>query len=455
MNTDPTTDALAFLGAADAADRIRTGALTSAALVEACLARISAVDPAIEAWAHIDPAYARAQAAECDRRQAAGLPLGPLHGVPVGLKDVIDTTDYPTEYGTRLLAGRQPTDDATVVGLLREAGAVIMGKTVTTELAMGDSGKTRNPFDPAHTPGGSSSGSAAAVAARMIPLALGTQTVGSVIRPAAFCGVFGYKPSYGAISRRGVIADAPSFDTVGLFANNVEDLALAGDVLMRNDAADPAMRPAAPPPLRETAVDEPPSPPRLAFVRTAGWPQAEATTQAAFEALYARLGDCCSEATLPESFDHVWDWHDAIVDPETAANWGALDDAHPGGIGDRLRARIARGRTATAVEYIHATGMRTVLNRELETLFERFDAILTPATTGEAPAGLESTGNRVFNTIWTFCGVPAVSLPLLAGPRGLPIGVQLVGRRRGDAQLLRTARWLADTAGLSANLPAL
>lgn len=451
MNSD---DCAWMLGAGDAALRIREGAMTSRTLVDACLERIAATDGTIEAWVHLDPAYARAQADQCDAALADGNPPGPLHGVPVALKDVIDTHDYPTEYGSRLLAGRQPTDDATVVRLLRAAGAVIIGKTVTTELAMGKSGKTRNPRNPAHSPGGSSSGSAAAVAAGMVPLALGTQTVGSVIRPAAYCGVFGFKPTYGAISRKGVIADAPFFDTVGVFARNVTDLALIGEVLMRHDPADPAMRLTATPPLCSLADTAPPAPPRLAFVKSAAWSQAEPATREAFTGFAGFLAPDCTEAPLPELFDNVWTLHDTIVDAEIAENFGALYDANANGLSAGVRARIERGRDVRAVAYNSARAMRDTLNETLDALFETFDAIVTPSTTGEAPIGLESTGSRVFNTLWTFCGVPAVNLPLMAGPTGLPLGVQLVGRRGDDARLLRTAHWLANRVAGDADRPA-
>lgn len=437
-------DELCAMGAGEAATQIRRGALTARELVEACLARIAETDGAIGAWAHIDPDHARTQADLCDAARSAGRPAGPLHGIPVAVKDVIDTADYPTECGTPLLAGRKPQQDATAIRLLREAGAVILGKTVTTELAMGASGKTRNPYDPARTPGGSSSGSAAALAAGMAPLALGTQTAGSVIRPAAYCGVYGFKPTYGRISRYGVIADSAFFDTVGVFARSVDDLALIGDVLMRFDPADSAMRLSAAPQLQAVASAAPPVTPRLAFVKTAAWPQAAPATHEAFAELADFLDNQCAEVPLPELFDRAWSLHETIVDADLARNFAAFYDASPDGLSERLRTRIERGRAVTALDYNRALEWREVYNRGLADLFDEFDAIVTPATTGEAPTGLESTGDPVFNTLWTFCGLPAVSLPLLEGENGLPLGVQLVGPRGDDARLLRTARWLVE-----------
>jgi Asp-tRNA(Asn)/Glu-tRNA(Gln) amidotransferase A subunit family amidase len=431
-------------GAAQLARMIRDGELSALELAEACLDRIDAREDEIGAWIHFDRNLVRRQARERDARRAAGAPCGPLHGIPVGVKDIFDTEDLPTENGTALMAGRRPDRDAAAVRLLREAGAVVMGKTVTTELAMGASGKTRNPHNPGHSPGGSSSGSAAAVADFMVPLALGTQTAGSVIRPAAYCGVVGYKPSYGSISRQGVLSDSPFFDTVGAFARSVEDAALIGDVMMRYDPADPAMRLSGAMNLQGIATADPPVEPRFAFVRTAAWPQAEATTHEAFLKLAAVLGDRCAEIALPDMFDDAWERHRIIVDVDLAQNFANLYEAGPGGLSERMRTRIERGRDIRALDYNRAHEARPVFNARLADVFAQYDAIITPATTGEAPAGLESTGEPVFNALWTYCGVPAVSLPLLEGPNGLPLGVQLVGARGDDARLLRTARWLSE-----------
>ena len=273
------------LSAVEAARLIREGVISSEELVEACLARIREVDPDVQAWAFLDPDHALGQARAADAWRLEGRPVGPLHGVPVGVKDIIDTADMPTENGSVLHAGRQPGRDATVVAMLRAAGAVIMGKTVTTEFATYAPGKTRNPHDPAHTPGGSSSGSAAAVAAGMVPLALGSQTNGSVIRPAAFCGVYGFKPTHGLIPRHGVFQLSRTLDHVGLFARTSDDIALLAEQLVGYDERDPDTRPRARIPYREMAAEEPPLSPMFAFVKTSRWDRVTDETREAFAEL--------------------------------------------------------------------------------------------------------------------------------------------------------------------------
>jgi len=435
-------DSLNWLTAAQAAEGIRDGQFSAVDLVQACLAQIEAREPEVQAWAYLDPDYALKQAASADAWRAAGNPLGPLHGVPVGIKDIIDTRDMPTEDGTILHAGRTPWHDAKVVDLLRCAGAIILGKTVTTELATYAPGKTRNPHNPAHTPGGSSSGSAAAVAAGMVPLALGTQTNGSLIRPAAYCGTFAFKPTRGTVSCQGILRQSAQLDQPGVFARNVEDLALIGEVVAAYDADEPAMRPRPAPALRRICEEAPPMPPKLALVRTPWWPELADDTRAGFDELMDHLGDDAGEFVLPASATKVLDWHRTIMEAEIAANFA--DDYARGGdrMSASLREQIARGQAVTAVDYLQACARIPVITEALDEVFDRYDAILTPAVAGPAPHGLESTGNPLFCTLWTFCGMPAVNLPLLQSADGLPVGVQLVGRPGDDARLLRTARWL-------------
>lgn len=432
------------LGAVEAARLIGSGQLTSEDLVRACLARIEKLDPAVEAWAHLDADHALRQAQAADAMQQAGKTLGALHGVPVGIKDIFDTEDMPTEDGTVLHAGRQPLADAKVVTLLREAGAIILGKTVTTELAVYAPSKTKNPHDPQRTPGGSSSGSAAAVAAQMVPLAVGSQTNGSVIRPAAYCGVVGFKPTRGLISRSGVLRQSRYLDHVGVFARSVEDTGFLSETLMAYDEDDPDMRPRARPMLRETAAQEPPVPPDLAFVKTPMWEQADADTQGAFTQLVERLGERIQEIALPQPFEHAVTWHRTIMEADLARSFAREYEQGKDRLSTTLGEMIERGRGILATHYNHAVDQMDLLNALLEEIFREYDAILTPATTGEAPIGLGSTGSPIFCTIWTFCGTPAVTLPLLEGSNGMPMGVQLVGPRGDDARLLRTARWLAQ-----------
>jgi len=430
------------IGAGDLARAIRAGEVTAEAAVRACLDRIRQVEDEVQAWTFLDIQYALLQAHQADRVRREGRDLGPLHGVPVGLKDIFDTADMPTENGTVLHAGRRPAEDATVVALLRQAGAILLGKTVTTELAVYAPGKTRNPHDPQRTPGGSSSGSAAAVAAHMVPLALGTQTNGSVIRPASYCGVVGYKPTYGTISRHGVLKQSPPLDQVGVFARTVADAALLAQSLMAFDDRDPAMRPAAPPDLLQAAGADPPAAPRLAFVKTPMWDQAEEDTRRAFAELCERLGPHVTEVTLPLMFDRAVGWHRAIMEPDLALNFAAEYTTGKDRLSATLRQMIERGQQVLAVDYNRAVEQIPILNRALAGIFSSFDAVLTPAAMSVAPVGLAATGSPIFCTIWTLCGMPAITIPILRGVGGMPMGAQLVAARGEDARLLRVAHWL-------------
>ncbi len=436
------------LSAVEAASLVREGTISAEELVAACLARIRELEPTVQAWAFLDPDHALAQARAADQRRRAGQPPGPLHGVPVGIKDIIDTRDMPTENGSPLHAGRRPSADAIVVSRLRAAGAVIVGKTVTTEFAYYTPGKTRNPHDPAHTPGGSSSGSAAAVAAGMVPLALGTQTNGSVIRPAAFCGVVGFKPGHGLIPRHGILRLSRTLDQVGVFARALEDVALLTEELVAFDERDPDSRPRGRIAFREVLATEPPVPPRLGFVRTPRGDRMAPDAAAAFETLRAALGDRVEEVAPPAGLDEAFEWHRVIMEAEMAAS---LDREWADGrdrLSPALRGLLERGRALPALEYQRALARVPALAAGLAELFRtRYDALLTPAAPGPAPRGLDSTGDPSFCTPWTLCGLPAVTLPLLRGADGLPLGVQLVGARDADAPLLRTARWLAARLG--------
>ena len=434
------------LSVVDAARFIREGVISSEELVRACLARVDAVDKDVQAWAFLDREYALEQARAADRWRGEGNPLGALHGVPVGIKDIIDTADMPTENGSVLHAGRTPSRDASVVARLRGAGAVIMGKTVTTEFASGASGKTRNPHNAAHTPGGSSSGSAAAVAAGMVPLAVGSQTGGSVIRPASYCGVYGVKPTHGLIPRHGMWRLSRWLDHAGLFARSLDDLALGLEHVVSYDERDPDSRPRAGVPYRAILAEEPPVTPMLAFVKTPRWHRVDADAQEAFAELARHLGAQVEEVEMP-SLEEAWEWQAAIMESEMAVSFAREWDKGRERLSPRLRARIERGRERRASEYLNALRGVAELQASLTELFEqRYDAILTPPATGTAPAGLESTGDPMFCSVWTLCGAPAVTVPLMQGANGLPLGAQLVGARYGDGRLLRTARWLLAAA---------
>jgi Asp-tRNA(Asn)/Glu-tRNA(Gln) amidotransferase A subunit family amidase len=429
--------------ATEAAQQIREGRLTSAELVQSCLERIRSLEPKVQAWTFLDEEHALAQARALDERKRNGEPLGPLHGVPVGVKDIIDTADMPTENGTVLHQGRTPREDAGVVTMLRVAGAVILGKTVTTECAYFTPGKTRNPHNPEHTPGGSSSGSAAAVGAGMVPLALGSQTAGSVIRPAAFCGVYGFKPTHGLIPRHGILQLSRTLDHVGLFARSVDDLALLLEQLQGYDERDPDTRPRARISFTERSREEPPLEPTLAFIKTPHWQRVDADNKEAFKELTAALGDRVEEVELFPSATEAWDWHRTIMEAEMAANLEPLWASGKDKLSRQLQGLIERGCEVRAVDHQRALRRIAPTVESLDELFmQRYDAILTPPALGTAPKSLGATGDPVFCSLWTLLGMPAITLPLMQGENGLPLGVQLVGRKNYDARLMRTARWL-------------
>jgi Asp-tRNA(Asn)/Glu-tRNA(Gln) amidotransferase A subunit family amidase len=434
------------LSLVDAAASVREGRISSTELVEDCLRRVDEVDGAIQAWAFLDPDHARRQARAADEHRMAGRPLGPLHGVPLGIKDIFDTADYPTEFGSPFWQGRTPRRDAAAVARLRAAGAIVLGKTVTTEYAYFHPNKTRNPHDPTRTPGGSSSGSAAAVAAGMVPAAIGSQTNGSVIRPASFCGIVGYKPTHGLIPRSGALLLSRALDHVGVFARSVADAATLADVLIGHDDEDPDTRAIASPQLALSAAGEPPLPPRLAFVKGPAWAAAEPVLDEAFGELVAALGDIIEPVELGRAFDQAIGFHGTIMAVDMAHNFRR--DLAQGGeaLSVQLRELLSKGARQTALDYLEATSAVETCNVLLDDIFNEYDAILTASAPGEAPIGT-ATGNPIFCSTWTYLGTPAVSLPLLEGPNGLPIGVQLIGRRGNDARLLRTARWLGSHLG--------
>lgn len=437
-------DPILQLSAAELRDRMAEGALRAVELARACLARVEAREPEVQAWAWLDSEHVMRQAEALDAHRASGQAVGPLHGLPVGIKDIIDTEGMGTENGTVLDAGRVPDRDAVLVTRLKQAGALIMGKTVTTELANRAPGRTRNPHNPEHTPGGSSSGSAAAVADHMLPLAIGTQTAGSVIRPAAFCGVVGYKPSFGAIPRTGVLMQSPSLDTIGVFARDVADAALLAETLFGHDPGDPATTVLPAPRLLEIAGTAPPVPPSLAFVRQPAWDTADPDTHDAFAELCETLGDRCAAVDLPPPFAEALAQHRFTFIAEMGKCYYAYEKRGRERLSPAMQGLLDEAKQIPARDYLASRDWPGILNAALDEIFDRFDAILTPAAAGPALSGLDATGDPAFNSLWTFCGTPAVTLPLLTARNGLPMGAQLVGRQGDDARLLRTARWLAE-----------
>ncbi len=467
MAGDPGGDAAWRLGAAEAARAIRDGRFSAEDYLHALLARIDAREPELRAWAWLDRRHALEQARAADRLRRDGIDTGPLAGLPVGVKDIIDVRGMPTEDGTVLHAGRVAGADAALIARLRAAGGWPLGKTVTTELATYAPGPTRNPHDPARTPGGSSSGSAAAVAAGMVPLAIGTQTNGSVIRPASFCGVVGYKPGFGSIARDGVLEQSAPLDQIGVFARSVEDAALLAEALWGpgldagSDAGSDAglgvgpgagaagagagwfgaaLAPA--PPLARIAATDPAQPPRLGWVATPWWDRVAPDARAAFAGLLGRLGELQRPVDLPSGAAEAAEAHRTVMEADIAASFEGEYERGRAQLSASLVGQIERGRRVTAVEYRKALAQAGRLRAALAPLFGRVDAILAPATLGTAPPAEAGTGDPIMCTLWTFCGLPAITLPLLRGADGLPLGVQLVAARGDDARLLRTARWL-------------
>jgi Asp-tRNA(Asn)/Glu-tRNA(Gln) amidotransferase A subunit family amidase len=418
---------LRSLSAREAAREIAEGRLTSEELVGAYLARIAAREGVVGAWQHFDRDAALAAA----RRRDSEPPRGPLHGVPIAVKDLIDTADMPTAYGSPIYRNHRPAADASCVALARAAGAVVLGKTVTTEFATFTPGKTANPRHPAHTPGGSSSGSAAAVADGMAPLAFGTQTAGSVIRPGAYCGCVAYKPSFGLINRAGVKPLADSLDTVGVFARGVEDAAFFAGVLSER------------PGLRQLVA--PPRPPRFGLYRTPVWDRAEPATAAALDAARSALersGATVAELPIAPEHHRLTEAQDTVMGFEIVRALAYERLEHSAELSPRLAQLIDAGMAIGADVYDAALAEAAAARVALGAFFGDYDAVLVPAAPGEAPAGLGSTGDPVFNRMWTLLGVPCVALPARWAENGLPTAVQLVGRIGDDATVMAAAVFL-------------
>jgi len=420
-------DGFNTLSATEAARKIATKEITAEALVRACLDRVNEREQTIGAWEYIDPEAVMAEAKLRDSEK----PRGPLHGIPVGIKDIIDTADLPTRRGSPIYADNQPNRDAACVAAVRSAGAIIMGKTVTTEFATFTPGKTVNPHNPAHTPGGSSSGSAAGVADFMTPIAFGTQTSGSVIRPSSFCGLCGFKPSFGAVSRQGVLTIVPSFDCVGYMTRSFDDLSLTHRVV----------------------TGEPPLPlpdgtgraPRVGICRSHQWPQADLASTEAFDLAVKRLADLGAEVediNLPAHFAGLEATHATIMDVGLSQSLHNEYDKHHNQLSNRLRERMERGMRTTTNRFLEALAHAARCRADFALLVADWDGFLTPSAVGEAPEGLAITGVPTFNMVWTLLQLPCVTVPGLMGPSGLPVGIQLVTAHGHDQSLLALGKWL-------------
>ena len=430
------------LTAMEAVNSIASGSLSSVDLVQSCLDQISKTDNEINAWAYLDSENALKQAEQCDRIRKEGKATGPLHGIPVGLKDVIDTFDMPTEFGTPIFEGHQPHKDARIVERLRESGAVIMGKTVTTELAFMHPSKARNPHDLNRTPGGSSSGSAAAVAANHVPIAVGTQTNGSVIRPASFCGTYGFKPSSGTIPRSGVLQTSQTLDQVGCFGRSLADVGLLSDVLGSYDQNDLNSFSRPRPKMMNGALSEPPVTPDLAWLDLPFYDRLAPDALEGIEAVLDVLGPRVTRMSAAATLANLVGIQARIHEYEICKHQAETFDGHFDGLSADLQPIVSRGRQISLEEYEDALVVKTSAQEFFEDFFTEFDAIVAPAAAGEAPKFGAGTGDPIFCTLWTLAGLPCITLPLLVGENNLPIGVQLIGPVEKDDRLLRTARWL-------------
>jgi Asp-tRNA(Asn)/Glu-tRNA(Gln) amidotransferase A subunit family amidase len=411
-----------MLSALELIRQIETGALTARAVVDRCADAIAKRDAEIGAFVALD--------IEAAREHAERLAILPLRGLPIGVKDIYDTADLPTQYGSSIYAGHRPKADAAMVALIRRAGGVVIGKTETTEFASLEPARTRNPHNLAHTPGGSSSGSAAAVAAGMVPIALGSQTGGSVIRPAAYCGVVGFKPSFRLLPTVGMKCFSWSLDTVGLFAAGVADAALAAALISGRDLRIDHTEPAAP---------------RIALVRTQSWPEASASMQSAVERATRAaeaMGAKVTEAELPAIFETATQAHGTIQDHEAYRALADEIDRHRDRLGPTLREQLDKAAAITPAAYDDARRLARQARRALIDFMEGIDVLLTPSAPGAAPRGLSSTGKPTFNRLWTLLGTPCVNVPGLLDSARLPLGVQIVGRFARDRLALEAAAFL-------------
>ena len=431
------------LSAFDAVNGIRTKRFTSQQLMADCLTRIEKREASVRAWAHFDPEYAMAEAKKADQKQNQGKKLGPLHGIPVGIKDVIDAKGMPGEHGSPIFDKRIPKEDSDAVIQLKKAGAIIMGKTVTTELANLTPSKTRNPHDLERSPGGSSSGSAASVADFHVPLALGTQTGGSVIRPASFNGIYGLKPTVGRISRNGMLLQSHTLDTIGVYARNLADLAIINNCLIDEnaEATSEEILEQGPKIFKNWAKTS--ETPKFAFLETPAWPEADVGAKNAVEAAIISLSSACQRESLPAPFSKIIDYHGTVFAAENSHYYGPFLDNQPELLSKKLRDRLIISKTTLASEYIAALNARNEIYHLLEALLDDYDAVLCLAATGAAPIGFETTGSAIFNGLWTYLGVPCLSLPLLTADK-MPLGLQLVGKRGNEKKLFGTADWIKN-----------
>ena len=430
------------LSATELVGKLRTGDISSVDLCKTYIKRIDKYEKDVKAWAFFDKKVLLEKAEEADDYRKSGKPIGLLHGLPVAVKDIVGTLDMPTECGTVFRKKMSSSQDSEVVNLLKTAGAIIMGKTETAELAYIHPAKTRNPHDYTRTPGGSSSGSAAAIAAHMTHLSIGSQTGGSIIRPASYCGVVGYKPSYGLISRSGVLKTSEKLDTIGVFGKTVEDVALLAKTLIKKDLYDPATIHFAADDMLEVCKKGPIFEPKFIFYKTDKWKNIDKESQKAFEFLIKNFKKNIEVFDTPSYFKDIPGYHQIIHETDLANNFQVYYKKDKNKLSKEMRDAIGRGMKYSAKEYTDAIDFMKQSYESYKEVFEDYHGVITPSSSGVADKGLTSTGSADFQKIWTYLGLPTISLPLLTGENNLPLGVQLVGDKLDDLRFLGTANWL-------------
>ena len=425
-------------------DKIKSGEVTSKELCEVYINRIEKFEKKVCAWAFFDKKKLLEKAEEADTYRSSGKPLGPLHGIPVALKDIIGTYDMPTECGTKLRKGKSLSQDSEVSNLIKNSGAILMGKTVTTELAYFDPGKTKNPHDYTRTPGGSSSGSAAAVASYMTPLAVGTQTNGSVIRPASYCGVVGYKPSFGLISRTGILKQSSFLDQVGVFSRTVEDAAYFSKVLIKKDLYDCDTVHYSADNMMDELEKELEFEPKFIFYKTESWKKISKKNQEIFNYFIKSFKKNVEVFDEPSYFKDIFKYHKIIHETDMARSFSDYYRLSKKSLGKNLIKAIERGKKYSAYEYGEAIDFRSRAYESYKEVFDDYYGVITPSSLGVADKGLASTGSPELSTIWTYMGLPTLNLPVLSGENNLPLGLQIIGNKFDDLRFLKYAKWLEE-----------
>ena len=424
------------------AEKIKSGQLTSVEACQTYIERIKKFDKDVKAWAHFDRKVLLEKAAESDEHRKAGKPTGLLHGVPIAVKDIIGTVDMPTECGTVIRKGKSYSQNAEIIDLLHSSGAIVMGKTATSELAYLSPPSTTNPHDKNRTPGGSSSGSAASVASFMAPASIGSQTGGSIIRPASYCGVVGYKPTYGLISRNGVLRTSYNLDQVGMFGRKVEDVAMLAKVLIKKDKYDPATIHYSTENILAETKKGPIFEPKFIFYKTDYWKIIDKKSREAFEYFIKSFKKNIEIFDTPSYFKDIHKYHQIIHETDLANNFSIYYKKYKKKLSKYMQDAISNGNKYTAKEYAEAIDFMKRGYESYEEVFEDYHGVLSPSSPGVAPKGLKSTGTAEFNKVWSYLGTPCISLPLLEGENNLPLGVQLIGNKYDDHRFLGVAKWL-------------